>query len=80
MSQNEQKIGNISNSTVIGNNVSGSGVNIHHNCNTLPEEIAESIKQLQKQIDSLMFIINKLQEQIDSLIAVVNKLSDKVIA
>jgi len=57
MPQNNQSIGNISNSTVIGNNVSGNGVNIHHN--TLSEDIVESIKQLQKQNDSLIFIINK---------------------
>ena len=76
MSQNEQKIGNISNSTVIGNNVSGDGVNIHHN--TLPEEIAESIKKIQEQMDCLTITVNKLQEQNDNIITALNKLAIEI--
>jgi len=79
-----QQIGNISNSTVIGNNVSGSGVNIHHNCNTLPEVVAEIsknysdvIKKQQKQIDNLIAITIKLQEENDNLIEVIKKLIDE---
>jgi CO dehydrogenase nickel-insertion accessory protein CooC1 len=56
--------------------VSGNGVHIHHN--TLSEDIVESIKQLQKQIDSIMFILNKIQEQHENLIAVVTKFNDKI--
>jgi uncharacterized coiled-coil protein SlyX len=49
--------------------VSGNGVNIHHN--TLPEEIAEMLKNQNESI-------KKLQEQMECLIGVVNKLNDKI--
>jgi mannitol-specific phosphotransferase system IIBC component len=69
MPQSEHKIGDISNSTVVGANVSGHGVSIHHN--TLPEAI---IEMLENQNES----IKKLQQQMEHLIEVVNKLNDKV--
>jgi hypothetical protein len=82
ISGNEQKIGNISHSTMVGNNVSGNGVSIHHNI--LPEVVAEIsknysdiIKKQQKQIDNLIAVTIRLQAQNDNLIEVINKLIDE---
>jgi transcriptional regulator with XRE-family HTH domain len=69
MHQNGQKIGDISNSTVVGANVNGHGICIHHSMSE------ETISEIAKNHND---IIKKQQEQIDSLIAVINKLSDKV--
>jgi transcriptional regulator with XRE-family HTH domain len=69
MHRNEQKIGNISSSTVVGANVNGSGINIHHSMSE------ETISEFAKNYNE---VIKKQQEQIDSLIAVISKLSDKV--
>ena len=69
MYKNVQNLGEISNSTVVGANVSGNGVSIHHTLS--PEVVIESNKNHHE-------IIKKQQEQIDSLIAIINKLSDKV--
>jgi transcriptional regulator with XRE-family HTH domain len=82
--RNEHKIGDISNSTVVGNNVNGSGINIHHTTLQSPEVVAEIsknysdiIKKQQKQIDNLITVTIKLQEQNDNLIEVVKKLIDE---
>jgi transcriptional regulator with XRE-family HTH domain len=69
MLRNEQKIGDISNSTVVGANVKGNGISIHHSMSE------ESITELVKTYSEAN---RKQQEQIDSLIAIINKLSDKV--
>ncbi|MDR0792761.1 MAG: helix-turn-helix domain-containing protein [Chitinophagaceae bacterium] len=83
MARNEQKIGDISNSTVVGANVSGHGVSIHHPVSeeTIVEfskHCSEVIKKQEEQNENFTATINKLQEQIDSLILVVNKLNDKI--
>ncbi|MDR0792758.1 MAG: helix-turn-helix domain-containing protein [Chitinophagaceae bacterium] len=80
--RNEHKIGDISNSTVVGANVSGNGISIHHPISeeTIAEfskNYSEIIKKQSEQIDNLIITINGLQKQIDNLIAVANKLSDK---
>jgi transcriptional regulator with XRE-family HTH domain len=82
MTRNEQKIGDISNSTVVSANVSGHGVSIHHPVSekTIVEfskHCSEVIKKQEEQNENFTATINKLQEQIDSLILVVNKLNDK---
>ena len=81
MPQSKQKIGDISNSTVVGNNVKGSGIHIHHTTLQSPEVVAEIsknysdiIKKQQKQIDNLIAVTIRLQEQNDNLIEVVKKL------
>lgn len=64
MFRNEQPIGDISKSTVVGdhNNIHGNGIHIEH-C-VLSEKIVdhytETIKVQQSQIDNLISIINKL--------------------
>jgi predicted transcriptional regulator len=83
MLRNHQKISNISNSTVVGANVSDNDVSIHHTMDL--EEITEIIKHynsettktLQEKFDSLTDTINKLQEQNENLIEVINKLMDE---
>ena len=67
MLQNQQKSGDISNSTVVGANVNGNGVSIHHN--TIPEGIIEILKNQNE-------IIKNIQEQIGCLIGIINKLSE----
>ena len=81
MPQSKQKIGEISNSTVVGNNVKGSGIHIHHTTLQSPEVVAEIsknysdvIKKQQKQIDNLIAMTIKLQEQNDNLIEVIKNL------
>jgi histidinol-phosphate/aromatic aminotransferase/cobyric acid decarboxylase-like protein len=84
MQQSKQKIGDISNSTVVGNNVKGSGIHIHHTTLQSPEVVAEIsknysdiIKKQQKQIDNLIAVTIKLQEENDNLIAIIKKLIDE---
>ena len=67
MLRNGKKIGDISNSTVVGANI-GSGNTIQHTISS--EAIAESSKNYQE-------IIKKQQEQMDKLIEIINKLSSK---
>ncbi|MDR0792759.1 MAG: helix-turn-helix domain-containing protein [Chitinophagaceae bacterium] len=78
MQQNEHRIGDISNSTVVGANISGHGVSIHH---PISEEIiakfSKNCSEISKQIDILIATTNKLQEQIDYLSTIINKLNDK---
>jgi hypothetical protein len=62
---NNQNIGNISNSTVVGANVNGSGNNITHN------NFAEMI-ELQKGYQELL---KKKDEHISELLLIVNKLT-----
>jgi len=69
MKKNEQKIGDISNSTVVGTNVNGAGVSIHHPISQ------DTITEFSKNYNE---IIKKQQEQINNLISVINKLTDKV--
>ena len=69
MLRNEQSIGDILNSTVIGANIRGDGVSIHHTM--LPETVSEIL-------DNFNEIIEKLREQTDNLIAAVNKLIGEV--
>jgi len=69
MYRNEQKIGDVSNSTVVGANVNGNGINIHHSMSD--ETMSEFTKNYHE-------VIKKQQGQIDNLIAIINKLSDKV--
>ena len=61
MLRNEQKIGDISNSTVVGANVSGNGNTIQHHTPT----------------DAITDIFKKQQEQTDILIAILEKLGNK---
>jgi transcriptional regulator with XRE-family HTH domain len=56
MLQHHQTISNIDNSNVIGGNINGSGINI----NGTSSELLDVIKEQQKQISSLIEIINKL--------------------
>jgi len=65
MFRNEQKMGDISKSTVVGNNIHGNGISIQH---PISETIADNYNE----------IIKKQQEQIDGLISIINKLSDRV--
>jgi len=75
--QKNQKIGNVSNSTVIGANVIGNKINIHHPMSFEEmAEILENCNQHQKQINELMDTNKELHEQITGLIATVNKLTD----
>ena len=81
MPQSKRKIGDISSSTAVGNNMKGSGIHIHHTTLQSPEVVAEIsknysdiIKKQQKQIDNLITVTIRLQEQNDNLIEVVNKL------
>lgn len=66
MLKNNQRVGNVSNSTTIGNNVNGKGINITHN------DLSEII-ELQKGYQELL---KKKDEHISELIAVISKLSD----
>jgi transcriptional regulator with XRE-family HTH domain len=57
MMRNEQQIGDIDNSTVVGANVNGNDISINGtNCST---ELLEIIKKQQQQIDKLIDVINK---------------------
>jgi hypothetical protein len=62
MLKNNQQIGDISNSTVVGSNVSGDN-------NTFPSPISEEISR------NFQEIIKKNQEQIDKLLLIIEKLS-----
>jgi hypothetical protein len=68
--KNNQQIGDISNSTVVGANVSGNGVTISHNDFQVITEMVE----LQKGYQGM---IQKSQEQIDSLIEIIKQISNK---
>jgi hypothetical protein len=68
MLRNDQKIGDISNSTIVGANVCGSGHTIQHAISE--ESIATNSRNYQE-------IIKKQQEQMGKLIDVINKLSSK---
>ena len=63
--RNEQKMGDVSKSTVVGNNIHGNGISIHH---PISKTVADNYNE----------IIKKQQEQIDGLIAIIKNLSDKV--
>ena len=69
MLRNEQSIGDILNSTVIGANVRGDGVSIHH---TMPPETVDEI------LEKFNEIIEKLRTQTDKLTVIVNRLSSEV--
>jgi len=64
MFRNEQSIGNVSKSTVVGNNINGNGISIQH---PISEAVADSYTE----------IIKKQQEQIDGLISIIKNLSNK---
>ena len=68
MLRKKQRIGNISNSTVIGANVSGNDINIQQ-CKTVCAEI------ITENFRTLIEMNKCMQEQIDGLIAVVGKQS-----
>jgi predicted transcriptional regulator len=73
MLRKDQRIGNISNSTVVAANVSGNGINIHHTMDyktVCTELITENFR-------TLIEMNKKIQEQNDNLIEVVNKLIDE---
>jgi hypothetical protein len=65
MIKNNQRTGDISNSTVVGANVNGSGNNITHNdiagLIELQKGYQEMIKKKEEQIDKLLDIINKIK-------------------
>jgi transcriptional regulator with XRE-family HTH domain len=69
MPQNKQKIGNISNSTVIGANVSGNDISIQQCKTTCAELIIENFR-------TLIEMNKKIQEQNDNIIELVSKLID----
>ena len=59
MFRNDQKIGNIDSSNVVGANVNGTGINIHG----ASSELIDVIKQQQEQIGKLIDVINKLNDK-----------------
>ena len=59
MLKNNQKIGNVDNSNVVGANVNGTGINI----NGASSELVDVIKKQQEQIDKLIEVINKLSDK-----------------
>jgi len=63
MLKSDQKIGSVSNSTVVGSNVSGNGIQITHN------DLSGMI-ELQKGYQNMM---KKSQEQIDRLLSIIEK-------
>ena len=66
MFRNEQKMGDISKSTVVGNNIQGNGISIQP---PISETVADNYNE----------IIKKQQEQIDELISIIKNLSGKVL-
>jgi hypothetical protein len=64
MLRTTQNIGDISNSTVVGANVNGNGINIsHNNFSEMIEGYKDAIKKRDEQIDRLINIIEKLSEK-----------------
>lgn len=59
MCKNNQSIGNIDKSSVIGANVNGNGINIHG----ASSELVDVIRQQQEQINKLIEVINKLSDK-----------------
>ena len=59
MFKNNQKIGNVDNSSVVGANINGTGINIHGTS----LELIDVIKEQQKQIGELIGIISKFNEK-----------------
>ena len=65
MLNNNQQIGDISNSTVVGSNISGTGINISHN------DFSEMI-ELQKGYQELL---RKKDEHVSDLLSIISKLT-----
>lgn len=68
MEKVEQQIGDINNSSAIGNNVNGSGNNISHNDLSgmveIQKEYQAMIKKRDEQIDRLLDIIEQISKQL----------------
>ena len=69
MLKNSQKIGNIDNSSVVGANVNGTGINI----NGTSSELIDVIKKQQEQMDKLIDQISNQSSQMNTLISMLNK-------